>query len=131
MLNIFICFIALSVVTFSHRVSWNFGLRVGSGYSYHIPSGYSESDYSSYGAVGQLGSEVIHTFERLKEIRERLKQNESSDNIVKIIGGVSLIVFTLRAIIMHIKAMKDAVKVTKRGQQRNAVVMRHNTMTGF
>ena len=131
MLNIFICFIPLSVVTISHGVSWNFGLRVGSGNSCQIPSRYSESDYSSYGALSQLWSEVIENFKRLKEIRERLEQNESSDNIDKIIGGVLMIVFTLSAILMRIKAVKDAVKVTERGQQGNAVIMRHNTMTGF
>ena len=104
---------------------------MGSGNSYRIPSGYSESDYSSYGALSQLWSEVIENFKRLKEIRERLEQNESSDNIDKIIGGVLMIVFTLGAFLMCIKTLKDGVKVTERGQQGNAVVMRLNTMRGF
>ena len=116
MLTISIFFIALNVVNLSHGVLWNFGLRVGSGNSYQIPSGYSESDYSSYGAVSQLGSEVVHNFERLKQIKERLEQNEHSDHIVKVIGGVSMVVFTLSSILMRIKAIKNAVRVTERGQ---------------
>ena len=81
--------------------------------------------------VSQLGSEVIHNFERLKQIKERLEENEQCNYTVKVIGCVSMVVFTLSAILMHTKAIKNTVRVMERGQHGGAAVVRLNAMTGF
>ena len=115
MFHIFL-FIAFCAATLINVVSWNIGIRVGSGNNYQIPHGYTEHDYSNYRAVGQLGTEVIKNYDRLKETRDKLEQNESSDLVVKILSTVSMIVFTLGAILMRMKVVKDSVEDNERGQ---------------
>ena len=84
-------FIIMNVLTMSQGVSWQLGLAIGSGHSYPIPAGYTAEDYSNYGTVSQIGTEVAHNFERLKMIKKRLQENEQSDYWVKVLGLCSMV----------------------------------------
>ena len=82
MVELFLFFSILLVGSLFDTVSWNIGIQVGSGNGYKIPHGYSESDYASYKAMKELGSEVISNFNRMKEIKHQLEENANNEDIL-------------------------------------------------
>ena len=125
-------FILLNVLDASQGVSWQLGLAIGSGSSYQIPAGYDPEDYSNYGAVSQIGTEVVHNYKRLKMIKKRLEDNEKSNFWVKVMGLCSMAVVTVVALLLRIRAVKQ--KVTGRIQSGNSVAIpmcHHSQLTGF
>ena len=129
MLIVALFFIMVNKVALSQGLSWQVGLAIGSGHSYKIPNGYTADDYRNYGTMSQIGTEVSQNFERLKLIKERLEKNEQTDYCVKVIGVCLMVIMTLGALLLRIKAIKNAV--TERSQHGGSVVMCHSQMTGF
>ena len=132
MLTTVCIFILMNVLTASQGVSWQLGLAIGNGHNYQIPAGYSTEDYSNYGAVSQIGTEVAHNYERLKMIKKWLEDNELSDFWVKVVGLCSMAVVTVVALLLWIRAVKQIVTGGKHGSNKVAIPMRyHSQLMGF
>ena len=123
--------ILMNVLAASQGVSWQLGLAIGSGHSYQIPAGYSPEDYSNYGAVSQIGTEVAHNYKRLKMIKKRLEDNEQSDFWVKVVGLCSMAIVTVVALLLRIRAVKQAVTGGNQNGSSVAIPMRHSQLMGF
>ena len=124
-------FILMNLLAASQGVSWQLGLAIGRWHSYQIPAGYSPEDYSNYRAVSQIGTKVVHNYERLKMIKKRLEDNDQSDFWVKVIGLCSMVIVTVGALLLRIRAVKLAVTGRSQNGSSVAIPMRHSQIMGF
>ena len=54
---------------------------------------------------------MISNHKRLLDLKQKIETNDSSDNVVKVVGGITMVLGTLEGILYRIRSIKKSVSM--------------------